>query len=943
MLPASGLCISCACPALRQGPLRKQFPCIARLHGHRWRTHVLHRFTAPWLNESNYPLDWNGPVDRAYTPFAESEMEESIAARFVRVANAHPDRIAVDDGTARRTYRELLQSVQQLARAITARTKAGELIGILSPASVDCPVAMLACLAAGRMFVPLDLHYPQKWLSDVIEQSAIAAVISRFADSDPFVQIPANVRRIDIASSAPRNAILEPADPDDPAFLLFTSGSTGRPKGIVNSQRNLLRRVAQYVGAAHINETDRFLPLSSHCTIAGLRECMTALLTGATLHLTDVQHAGARVILNRLRESEISIIYAVPALFRALMQLGETKAPSSLRVVRVGGEAVLWSDVEKLRLWLPEECRIELGYSSTEAPIMQWFVPRDFPQAESRVPLGYPLAGNALAIVDEDGASVAPGEAGELVVRSPYVALGRWVDGRCASDSFPADPNDPSCRILRTGDLVRLRSDGLIDLIGRKDRQIKIRGQRAEPGELEAALRRQSGVRDAAVFPRRIGKNWWLIAYVVPEELSGDLAATLKNNLRLVLPAALQPQRIHLIGEIPRLASAKLDVKALQTLDEEVQRRETTSAMPASGNVPRGKTEVAVAEIWKRVLELDQVDRNADFFDLGGDSLMTLNLMFEIEDALGVELPVTMIYQTPTIASLAEALDAHTMPQFSPLVLIREGSAGAPLFIVHGVGGNVMELFAAGRQVDSSGPVYAIQAKGLDGREEPSRTIADMATYYLDAIRNAFPGGRYHLAGYSSGGLIALEMGQKMKAQGEGPASLTLIDTQSNERQWPLSIWFRLLMQRALHHAGTATGQTARENFRLGLRIAGSLFNRLLWRFGGARATLEPQSVRIPPALAAVHNATVAAIADYRPRRYDGPVTLIVPQIKDPLMAPVEQIWRGKVRSLAVHVVEGDHLSMIKDAGAQRIAAILSAAVATPPPWRSHSSRTEAA
>ncbi len=144
---------------------------------------------------------------------------------------------------------------------------------------------------------------------------------------------------------------------------------------------------------------------------------------------------------------------------------------------------------------------------------MQWFVPRDFPQSGTRIPIGYPLPGNALAILDDDGKPSAPGEAGELVIRSPYIALGRWIDGRCATDDFPSDPEDNNTRILRTGDLVRLRDDGLIDLIGRKDRQIKIRGQRVEPGEIEAALRRHTGVRDAAIFPRRVGESWWLIAY----------------------------------------------------------------------------------------------------------------------------------------------------------------------------------------------------------------------------------------------------------------------------------------------------------------------------------------------------------------------------------------------------------------------------------------------
>jgi amino acid adenylation domain-containing protein len=888
---------------------------------------VLHRFTAPWLDQSNYPLDWNGPAARAFAPFTESDVP--IWERFQAVAKLYPERVAIDDGTQAVTYREALRMVCAIAAPIAAETAPGDLVGILLPASVEFPLAMLACLAAGRLFVPLDLHYPRAWLEGVMADSGMAAVVGRFDDGESAALVPAGVRKIDLskAQSCSSDFAASPVGADDPAFVLFTSGSTGRPKGIVNSQRALLRRVAQYVGAAHVNEQDRFLPLSSECTIAGLRERLTALLTGATLHLIDVQRAGARQILNRLGEAEITMVYAVPALLRALMQLGAGKAPASLRVVRVGGDAVLWSDVEALRAWLPPECRIELGYSSTEAPIMQWFVPRDFPQEGSRVPLGYPLAGNALAILGEDGGAVAPGETGELVVRSPYVALGRWRGGRCVADDFPRDPKDPSCRILRTGDLVRLRADGLIDLIGRKDRQLKIRGQRVEPGELEAALRRQAGVRDAAVYPRRVGANWWLIAYVVAPDAGESFAADLKTVLRGTLPPALQPQRIHVIDAIPRLASAKLDGGALAALDEAWQRRENTAA-PATGEAPRGETEAAIATIWRQVLERDDIGRDDDFFDLGGDSLSTLALMFGIEDALGRALPVTLIYAAPTIATLAIAVARHETAAFSPLVPIRAGD-GAPLFIVHGVGGNVMELFAFGRQLAFDGPVYAIQARGLDGRDAPNRSIAAMADDYLAAIRGAVAEGPYHLAGYSSGGLTALEIARRLRALGEMPTSLTLIDTQTHARQWPFAVWASHVAARGAHHLRTLRSLPPRQHFSYARMAASSFAHRIFVRFGLRPAADSPLPGRIPPALQAVYDATLSAVAQYRPAPYDGRVLLIVPEQGDAMRASPARIWRDVCTALAVRSVPGDHRSMIQGANAMHIADVISAALRT--------------
>jgi amino acid adenylation domain-containing protein len=878
-------------------------------------------FASPWLKPTDRALDWHGPVARDFVPFPHADLERPIAELFENIASLHPDRIALDDGNIRLTYRETVNAVRHLAARITSETKQGELIGILLAPSVDFPIAMLACFAAGRPFVPLDLHYPARWIADVTQDARMEAIIGRFDTPETDAAVPPSIRRIEMAvDTNDASFIASPLGPDEPALVLYTSGSTGKPKGIVNSQRNLLRRVEQYINAAHISAEDRFMPLSSDCTIAGLRERLTALLTGATLHLVDTQRAGARKILQRLHDDKITICYAVPALLRSLIQLDSEAAPKSLRVMRVGGDAVLWSDVELLRNWLPPECLIELGYSSTEAPIMQWFVPRDFPQSETRVPIGYPLPGNALAILDEDGKPAAPGEAGELVIRSPYVALGRWIGGRCVGDDFPTDPDDTHQRVLRTGDLARLRDDGLIDLIGRKDRQIKIRGQRIEPGELEAALRCNPDVIDTVVWPRRVGETYWLIAYVVSDETAS--ADALKLYLKEVLPPALQPQRIYFVPEIPRLPSAKLDAKALELLDEKHRQAERVPDAANDNEVAGGDVETVVTNIWKRLLGIPSIHHDTDFFDLGGDSLLTLNMMFEIEEALGIELPVTMIYQTPTIASLSAAIEQHTKPEFSPLVPIRLDE-GAPLFIMHGVGGNVMELFALGRQIE--GPVYALQARGLDGHEEPNRSIADMAAYYLSAIRDVQPAGPYNLAGYSSGGLIAFEMAQQLNAANEKIGLLALIDTQTNARQWPLGVWLNVLKRRGRHHRAALGALTAMQKLSYGAKIIGSFCKRILWRFGiGKTSALVHPELRMPSALRKVFEATLEAVANYRPRRYDGDVLLLVSELGDPMMAEPGKIWPRYARAVKTRIIPGDHRSMIQGENGKTLAGILS-------------------
>jgi amino acid adenylation domain-containing protein len=875
------------------------------------------RYETPWLASSAFALDWNGPVERAFAPFADADLETPVFALFARAAKAHGDRIAVDDGTLRLTYKDALRRVRALAARIADATKPNELVGILLPTSGEFTLAMLACFAAGRVFVPLDLHYPKTWIGNVVEDAGMAAIVGRFDVPETAALVPDSIRRIDLAAPEATSPFMAtPAGPDAPAFVLFTSGSTGRPKGIVNSQRAIARRVQQYVNAAHVNADDRFLPLSSECTIAGLRERITALMTGATLYLVDVQRAGLRQILRVMAEAQITMIYAVPALLRSLIALEDPDSAKSLRVVRVGGDAVLWSDVALLRGWLSETCLIELGYSSTEAPIMQWFVPRDFPQEGTKIPIGYPLAGNALAILNDQNLPVASGEVGELVVNSPYVALGRWIGGRCVGDDFPSDPSNPNSRALHTGDLARLRSDGFVELVGRKDRQLKINGVRIEPGEIEAALRLSPDVQDAAIFARRTDQSIRLIAYVVPKaSATGDVVATLKAFLKARLAPQLQPHRIHVVSEIPRLPSAKLDAAALEALDRAKREEEAEPAATSAAQADAQTIEGKLAAIWCELLDRPSIDRDADFFDLGGDSLMTLSLMFAIEDALGVELPVTMIYHAPTIASLAAAIEKHSEPEFSPLVLIKDGKGTSPLFICHGVGGNVMELFALGRRIETDSPVYAIQAKGLDGREEPNSSVAAMADCYLAAIRAVQPEGPYMLAGYSSGGLVAFEMAQRLKAEGETIGLLALFDTQTNARQWPLSIWARVFSRRAAHHWREFIALPLEKKRGYAQSVARALWRRIFWRLGATDVdTGATLSIRVPPALEKVFAASYAAVANYTPRFYDGRATLFVATARDPLMAEPERIWAPCVARLDTVLVPGDHKTMLDSA-----------------------------
>ena len=388
-------------------------------------------------------------MDRPFDAFPDACKSRPVIELLEAVVRRHPQRIALADAAVSITYADAWQAVAGWAECIAAATAPGDLVAILAPVATSSPIAMLACLAAGRPFVALDPGHPPEWIKLALEDcrpSLLLLADASHGAARPLLNAPRTLNLDDAPSPSPE---FRPArlSPDEPACVLFTSGSTGQPKGVVNSQRNLLQRVGQSINAAHIDCDDRLLTLASPCTIVGVRDMITALLAGASLHLLNPHTAGTREILRIIRDRRISILFAFPALLRSVVEGDPAGAGGHLRLVRVGGDTTLWSDIALLRNWLRPGGLIQLIYAATEAPMMQWFVSEAVRGDDDRIPIGYPLPGNALAVVDEEGEPVADGEVGELLVRSPYVALGFWTAARASNSTGwrPRSGATPPC------------------------------------------------------------------------------------------------------------------------------------------------------------------------------------------------------------------------------------------------------------------------------------------------------------------------------------------------------------------------------------------------------------------------------------------------------------------------------------------------------------------
>ena len=316
-----------------------------------------------------------------------------------------------------------------------------------------------------------------------------------------------------------------------------------------------------------------------------------------------------------------------------------------------------------------------------------------------------------------------------------------------------------------------------------------------------------------------------------------------------------------------------------------------------------------VIGIWEQVLQQSPIRPDDNFFDLGGDSLLALQLFTELERVTGCKLPITTIYDASTAAELAALVDnADTRPAFSPLVLLNDVPGGPPIFLIHGIGGNVMELNKLGKSIQRDRRVFAIQARGLDGIETAIESVEEMADYYLQAVRSEQPSGPYLLIGYSFGGMVALEMARRIEAAGEKVAFLAFVDAYPHPRFWPLVSWLDVRWRRAAHRAGNEVRSRTAE---IVARVSGQ---------GGERKRRGPNAIARPfmfdedwpEAVRRVYDTSLAALSRYRPSGYPGSIVFFRAAVRSfYLPNSPERMWGGLLGGLEVVTVPGDHVDMV--------------------------------
>jgi amino acid adenylation domain-containing protein len=715
----------------------------------------------------------------------ENVLEQPVFELFAAVAERAPDAIALEDGEAELSYGDMLRQATHVARSIAQTVEPGEPVGIALPNGVQYPVAMLAALASGRPFVPLDLTFPAERNALIVRQSGMQAVI---VDNDTRAAMRAMegapplldfTTTIEDSTNAPIVA-----SPDDVALITYTSGSEGRPKGVYLSQRSLIGKAANRMNMAHVSAEDRLMLLYAPAVAGSQARIWASLLSGACLVIVDLRRKGLQEAARVMVQRGITMYTSPPYVFRRLMEFCRDPAPvTTVREVNLGSDRIFATDVSLFRERFPTRCCLSLNFGASEAnSATAWFVPRDMMLSQPLMPVGYALPDREISVVDEEGQPVPRGEIGEITIAGRHLAEGYWRDEALTRRAFTVDPRDAKRRIYRSGDLGRMQADGLLELVGRKDRQIKIRGLRVEPTEIEAVIRGHRAIRDAAIIPRPAGDGVDIVAYATTRpNLQPPTEAALSAWLAERLPHAMRTRHIYLVDALPFLASFKPDIRKLEALDRERAAAEAVAAPMRNLSTSSASVNETVRNQWERVLGRASFDANLSWEEAGGDSLKALEFVFSLENIL--QRPVAMAVVGPATrpSELIAALQADAQDLAGGAGVGSQGQMR--LFYLPGYSGLVFHEASLVQALARDLRIEVLDYPPLIPTQLQTVLFDDIVTHIVRAIyarrHGAEPVG---LLGYSFGGYVAFAAASCLKSEGVELTYLGIVDVSAPGR-----------------------------------------------------------------------------------------------------------------------------------------------------------------
>ncbi|MBE7553881.1 MAG: amino acid adenylation domain-containing protein [Anaerolineales bacterium] len=594
-----------------------------------------------------------------FISFRKEDIEQAIPDRFEQQVRKYPERIAVKMRSHTLTYAALNQAANRVGRALLAQRRTGEEpVALLFDQSISLILTIMGVLKAGKIYVPLEPSYPPERLTYILQDSQAGLILTDNKNLTLARQLAGqtclviNVDEIDSHLSTANLGLS--ISPDTLTYILYTSGSTGQPKGVVQNHRNVLHFIMNYTNGLHIQADDRLSLLPACSFSAAAMDIFAALLNGAAVFPFNLKKEGTANLASWLIGEEITIYHSVPTVFRSLLMtlMGEEQFPK-LRLIDLGGETVYQRDVELYKKYFSADCLLVNGYGCTELNVArQYFINKDTQMSRSVAPVGYAVEDTEILLLAETGEEVGLNRMGEIAIKSRYLCPGYWRKPDLTQAAFRSDPAGGNEKVYYTGDMGRMLADGCLIYHGRRDFQVKVRGHRVEVAEIEMALLGHPAVKEAVVVAQEdVPTDKHLVAYLVPKEPAPTISE-LHCFLKEKLPDYMLPSTFVMQKALPLTSTGKIDRHILPPPDPV---RPNLNGMYVA---PRTPVEQRLAGIWIQLLRLEQVGVHDNFFELGGHSLLAIQVISRLREAFQVELSLRNLFEAPTVASLAERIEA---------------------------------------------------------------------------------------------------------------------------------------------------------------------------------------------------------------------------------------------------------------------------------------------
>ncbi len=845
-------------------------------------------------------IDWNNTQ--------QNYLDNCIHQIFEAQVNNNPNAIALVHGNEQITYQQLNERSNQLAHYLQSLGVVPDVIvGICLEKSPLIIVAILGILKAGGAYLPIDPEYPKERSRFMLEDSQITILITQKSLSQEWEHKLVFIDDHAIALQDRYNptSVVNAANL---AYAMYTSGSTGQPKGVLIEHRGLTNVIHAQRQIFDPKRQHRILQFASISFDASIFEIVMALANGASLHLIPEKSRLGASLTAYLRQHSITHATLPPAVLKILVP----EQLPALQTLILAGEACTGD----MAIW-GKGRRLFNAYGLTETTIWSTIT-----EIKDSISIGKAIANTQVYVLDSNYQPVPVGIPGELYIGGIGIARGYLNRPQLTAKRFIFNPFDHSNYLYKTGDLVRYLSNGNLEFLGRIDEQVKIRGYRIELGEIEGLLSQHPAIQTAVVVAQENAANTQLVAYIVFNSNLTLSTAQLHDFLKAKLPDYSIPSTFIILSSLPLTSNGKVDRNALKSFNNTINQ---------SFVAPRNATESTLTILWAQTLRLEQVGIQDSFFELGGDSLLAIALLEQINQQFKQKLPLSALFSAPTVEQFAPNIEKTYT--WSPLVPLQPQGAKKPFFCIHPVFGVVLPYYELATHLGKNQPFYALQPCGLDGLQPPLTSIEEMAAYYIKALRQVQPKGVYQLGGWSFGGLVAFEMAQQLHQAGEEVSLLAIFDTLAPIPNNQPSFWDSLnflitTVPGSIYPFLLDYWELICDAYSIPTTLE-QLFSFHGWNFLLEKATINslfPQETRLRmldeltiERIMRIFWANSQATVNYSPQSYPNTITLF--KSGEPLTTTDPTLgWSQLTNSVVLHSIPGNHLTMLKAPNVQVLA-----------------------